>query len=328
MFSKTLPEKIEKIYNKCKFKVSSKMNPTNKEQVNIKMLSIATNWACNARCEICDIWKINHPTLLSPSLLESSIKSPFFDNVVCVGFFGGEPTLHPELPKLMQIIKDRFGIDASIVTNGYGKHIPDVLNILKNFNPLICVSIDGSKAIHDKRRGRDGIYEDALRTLALANELFTQKPRISFTVLPDTVNELPHIFELAKEFKADISMRAGVSGSYFGGKANENWNKNEIKQLNFQLSKIPDNFLTNPTFVRDIPEFLQSGKIKKTCKAVYNIIIVDPDLKARICHSLEPICSLADAPEKWGKDEKWKAAKNGSCFKRECFIDGPYSVDY
>lgn len=323
-----MQRKIENLYN-LTMNIFSKKNREVNEPVNIKMLSIATNWACDARCEICDIWKKDHKTMMKPSLLNSSLQSPFFNNVTCVGFFGGEPTLHPELPELMKIIKDRFGIDASIVSNGYGKQIPQVLINLKNldFNPLICVSIDGNKSIHDKRRGREGIYDNALRTLALANQLFAQKPRISFTVLPETVDQLPHIFELAKEHNTDISMRPGVSGSYFGGKANENWNELQIDKLENYISKMPDNLLANPLFVRDIPEFLRTGTTKKECKAAYVILVVDPDMKTRICHSLPPICDLVDVPNKWGKDEKWKAAKNGKCFKRECFIDGPYSVN-
>ncbi|VVB88174.1 Radical SAM superfamily protein [uncultured archaeon] len=308
--------------------VFSKNSSSSDEQLNIKMMSIATNWMCNLRCEICDIWKKKDKTILSPSLLRASLQSPFFDNVECVGFFGGETTLHPALPELMQVIKDRFGINAAIVTNGYGKHIPDIFNNLKDFNPLICVSIDGQKNVHDIRRGKKGSYEDALRTLARANDLFSQKPRISFTVLPDTVNELSHILELAKKFNTDISMRAGVSGSYFGGKSNEKWSEHDIKQLEDQLSNIPDSFLTNPFFVRDIPEFLRSGKVKIQCKAAYNILVVDPDMNTRICHSLEPICKLADVPKNWGKHPEWKAAKNGRCFKRECFIDGPYSTSW
>ena len=298
------------------------------EQVNVKMLSISTGWICNLKCEICDIWKKKNQKLLAPSLLESAIQDPFFDDVVAVGFFGGEPTLHPELPKLMQIIKDRFGFDAAVVTNGYGKHIPESLDNLKDFNPIICVSIDGKKEIHDKRRGKTGAYDDALRTLTLANELFTQKPRISFTVMPDTVEEVAHIYELANEFNTDISMRTGISGSYFGGKANEEWNTHEIEQLDEQISKIPDSFLANPPFVRSITEYLKTKEMKIQCKAAYMIMVVDPDLKARICHSLEPICNLADAPKKWGKDKKWKAAKDGKCFERECFIDGPYSTSF
>ncbi|MCJ7617607.1 MAG: radical SAM protein, partial [Desulfobacterales bacterium] len=129
MISRFCGEKIEN-FNELVNGVFSKMNFYSNEQLNIKMISIATNWMCNLKCEICDVWKKKDITLLSPSLLKSSIQSPFFDKVEYVGFFGGETTLHPELPKLMQVIKERFGINAAIVTNGYGKHILEVLNNL------------------------------------------------------------------------------------------------------------------------------------------------------------------------------------------------------
>lgn len=327
MTLKSCQFKLENIYNFTK-KIFSIKDSSIDEQVHIEMLSIATNWICNIQCEICDIWKIKDKTLISPPLLKSSLQSTFFDNVACVAFFGGEPTLHPELPELMKNVRERFGFDAAMVTNGYGKHIPGVFDKLKNLNPLICVSIDGQKKIHDKRRGIEGVYDDALRTLSLANKLFTQKPRISFTVLPNTINELPHIFELAKEFNTDISMRAGTSGSYFGGKADDTWNENEIDELEMQISSLSDDFLANPAFIRSIPEFLRTKREIVQCKAAYVTIIVDPDLKARICHSLEPICNLAEVPLKWGKDMKWKKARKGNCFKRECFIDGPYSTSF
>lgn len=88
-----------------------------------------------------------------------------------IGLTGGEATLHPALPALLQMIADA-SIKFSIVTNGtqFGARLlPVLLNTsIHEHLDVVCVSVDGSDAkTHDSLRG-DGSFRQAIAALALA----------------------------------------------------------------------------------------------------------------------------------------------------------------
>ncbi len=102
---------------------------------------------CNMRCKFCfatfqDVKKSILPKGHLPFAEAEKIihligESALFQKI---NFAGGEPTLHPHLPTLIQIAKS-YGLTTSIVTNGT-KLTTDFLAKNKNYLDWIALSID------------------------------------------------------------------------------------------------------------------------------------------------------------------------------------------
>lgn len=274
---------------------------------------------------------------------EVSVQDEWFDCIGNIAFFGGEPTLHPRLGDLYQKIVARWPrAIRSIVTWGGGKHALATLQKMVEIEPkfMLCVSLDGSKDIHNERRGRDYAYDDALAVLRYGvKHLEPLAPRvrmvrISFTATGKTVGELRHIIQLARSFDADISMRPAMTGSYFNTEQTRpgtEWTEEQIQEFEEIISTLPDADLAMAHFARAMPHFLRDGE-HLPCRAPVDAIVCDPDLRVRYCHELPPVCALRDYPDHYAQSGKWlkavEAAREGDCFKKSCFIDGPYSIAY
>jgi radical SAM protein with 4Fe4S-binding SPASM domain len=88
---------------------------------------------------------------------------------------GGEPTLHPQLPEIIDLCQSFFkGI--SINTNGRDS---SWINRCKNNKFHVQISIDGTKTIHNKLRGNGKIdvYNDVVETINKLNN-----NRISYNI--------------------------------------------------------------------------------------------------------------------------------------------------
>ncbi len=256
-------------------------------------------------------------------LLESGIRYS------TISMFGGEPTLHPKILEFYSRIRAVFPVSLiSIVSNGFGK-AAKVFKELSLINPdlISCISIDGRRDKHDEHRGVKGSYDAAIRTMGVCASNLTKPARISFTITPDNIDHISHAVELAEFYKTDLALRTATDGSYFGGEVKISWTRRAVNRLEKELDKIDPRMLCNPGFVYAIPGYLRTGE-HLDCIAPYKGVCVNPDLSTSICHSRKPICQLKDVKDYWYKDKRHLECINSSCFKNECFIDGPYSISY
>lgn len=280
---------------------------------------------------------------MDPEALAAAVDQDWFDCLSNIAFFGGEPTLHPRLKDIYSLVSSRWPrAIRSIVTWGGGKHALKGIKDMADVNPqfMLCVSLDGSKDVHNERRGRGFAYDDARALLKYGADhlvpIAAHIPpvRVSFTVVGKTAGELKHIIEVARAYGADISMRAAMTGSYFNTEKTRpgtDWTMEQIEEFQSILSTIPDTDLAMPHFARAIPEFLRTG-MHYSCRAPVDTIVCDPDLQVRYCHELPPVTTLADYPDHYARSGKWlkavEDARNDKCFRTSCFIDGPYSIAY
>ncbi len=84
-----------------------------------------------------------------------------------ISFTGGEPTLHPRLPEILELLK-RNAFTFSIATNGWNfvsfyRTLPSYLPMLKT----IAFSLDGpTETLHDTVRGK-GSYRKVLQAISI-----------------------------------------------------------------------------------------------------------------------------------------------------------------
>ena len=147
-------------------------------------------YRCNARCGFCDIWEQPSPTIT----LEDATRN--LDDLKRLGvrivdFTGGEPLLHPRLPDLLAMAKDR-GFLTTVTTNGllYPKQAEKLAGTID----LLHFSIDSARA--DEHNASRGVrcFGKLMESIEVALSL-GERPDLLFTVTNENVHRLEEIYE-------------------------------------------------------------------------------------------------------------------------------------
>jgi MoaA/NifB/PqqE/SkfB family radical SAM enzyme len=146
-----------------------------------KVLQIITNYRCNARCAMCNIWQLPHKHELTVDEFRASMDpDPIFDRVEQLTVAGGESSLRADLVELVAYFVERMPRlwTLSNVTNGFlpKRILEQIEAVLKIITPRgiklsMSVSIDGLGAQHDQVRGIPGAFDRAVETLTGLQEL-------------------------------------------------------------------------------------------------------------------------------------------------------------
>ena len=126
-------------------------------------LYISVTNACNLRCQGC--WAdIRAPqTVISFDDMDRLIRNAKRHGNSFFGILGGEPFMHPELLRIFEAHPDCY---FQVFTNGHfiTDKVAAGLRRAGNVTPLI--SIEGTEAVSDERRGRHGVLNKTLAGLA------------------------------------------------------------------------------------------------------------------------------------------------------------------
>lgn len=169
-------------------------------------LFFITNYSCNFACSYCYQDQYNNPAKeLSIEIIDSFFKyiqTEFAGRNKYITVFGGEPLLNS--PKQKSLIKylvqksNGSGLEICFVTNGYT--LEEYIPILKSCKIReIQVTLDGTEAIHNKRRflkGGQGTFKKIIRGIDVCLE--NQIP-INLRMVADkeNIDNLPELAKLA-----------------------------------------------------------------------------------------------------------------------------------
>lgn len=130
-------------------------------------LSVELTGHCNLRCTHCVRSNQEEPAYLPLDLYEKLLDQGAAYRFPLVSFTGGEPTLHPELDRLLRMTADRDML-MSMVTNGWNfESIYPTLRPYKDRFVAISFSLDGAVAeTHNAIRGR-GSFERVLGAMSI-----------------------------------------------------------------------------------------------------------------------------------------------------------------
>ncbi len=82
-----------------------------------------------------------------------------------IALTGGEPTIHPDSIKIVLLFLSH-GFDLTILTNGYNyDKIEKLLQSTQKYHYMIKVSLDGIYERHDEIRGREGTFQNVVKSL-------------------------------------------------------------------------------------------------------------------------------------------------------------------
>jgi SynChlorMet cassette radical SAM/SPASM protein ScmF len=161
---------------------------------------------CNLACRHCWLSPKLDPVgdryaTLPVELFETAIQEAKPLGLSSVKLTGGEPLLHPQFTKLIEIIR-REELALTIETNGLLCTPEIAKEIAKSPNRFVSVSIDGAdSATHEWVRGISGSFELAQK--AVINLVATgTSPQIIMSIMPCNVDQVEAVVRMAEELGA------------------------------------------------------------------------------------------------------------------------------
>ena len=131
-----------------------------------RFLTYTVTFSCNARCIMCDSWKMESPEDLSLAEVDSIFAQlPRLD---AVRLTGGEPFVRTDLVEIAKSVRKRLQpLVLHVTTNGFlTDRIVRFCEERPRDLPLqLLVSIDGVEEKHNHVRGRENAWKTATRTL-------------------------------------------------------------------------------------------------------------------------------------------------------------------
>lgn len=134
-------------------------------------LILYVNNVCNLRCDMCLAWDRMQRRTDDMTLDEFVRVSRSFRNLVQLTITGGEPTLNPDVPKIVESFYTHSRLaKCTLVTNATYEDktldcVQEVLHRCPHLDFIVSVSLDGPKEIHERIRGVPGCFDKSCRTL-------------------------------------------------------------------------------------------------------------------------------------------------------------------
>lgn len=161
-----------------------------------------TNY-CNCSCVHC--WIIPRPSsrvkrlpvALSPSVFVAAITEAKPLGLTSIKWTGGEPTIHPDFPKLLGLQRD-WGLRGRLETNGMEVTASLARLFVDCRIEHVAVSIDGyTSETHDRIRGLRGAHQRALTGLRnLVDVGF--RPQVIMSLMKSNIQELDGLLHLVR----------------------------------------------------------------------------------------------------------------------------------
>lgn len=238
----------------------------NYQFTNLSHINLYVNTVCNGKCLFCDVGQANmglrnnergidslrksKEKFLSLELLDKILnddyvkkKKPSFTLLMT------EPLLSPNIFDIIRHIKEKDFM-VSLTTNGF--LLPQKAEgLVKAGLDKIQVSIDGPSAIHNKIRGGEQFFENAIKGIKILNNLSKMPIYINYTV--SNLN-YDRIEEFVEEITAEgIKVRRLKIQflDFISEEMKQKQNKNfKIKQTTSSLSEIIDPEKVNPKILK------------------------------------------------------------------------------
>jgi len=161
---------------------------------------------CNLRCRHCWISPDFQSATTSTSYLPAGLFKSVIEEAKPLGLSGvkltgGEPLLHPDILKILEIVKTE-GLSLNIETNGV-LCTPEIARAIAACKQVsVSVSLDGTTAAtHEWVRGVDGCFEDALQGI---KNLVTAgiRPQIIMTIMRHNLGQVREMIGFARSISA------------------------------------------------------------------------------------------------------------------------------
>lgn len=240
---------------------------------------VAVTYRCNARCTVCDIWKMESRTAeeLAPSdyaWLPRSLRS--------VNISGGEPFLRNDLAEIVSVV-EKACPKARVVISTNGLDPDRIAKMMSDMrNVAVRVSIDAVGEKHDEIRGIPGGYERAIDTVKRLQSLGVADLGLAATSSERNPGELLRVKSVADEMGIDFISSAAHSSPIFFGEHDEDRPKSdeavgEITEIMRQeLSSRNPRDWAKAYYMRGLVDYVQGKPRRFPCGAGVDHFFLDP----------------------------------------------------
>jgi len=172
-----------------------------------KDVVLAITYKCNSKCRMCNIWQ--NDSELGLSLSEIGKIGP---NLEEINISGGEPFLHPELVKVVEIlVKNNPKANIIISTNGFAtdlikQKISQILQIKPDIG--LAFSLDGIGHVHNEVRGIPNGYQKVLATIRELQDFGIKNMRLAFTAGDYNIDQLFKVYQLSRQLGLEFTLAA------------------------------------------------------------------------------------------------------------------------
>lgn len=176
---------------------------------NVIQASIIVTFRCNAKCNMCNIWKF--PTKKGEEL-DPKYYAKLPDGLR-INITGGEPTLRDDIDEIFHILYPKASL-LELSTNGfYTEKIVALAN--KYPNTLIRVSLEGLPTMNDEKRGTKNGFDRALRTMLELKKTKCKNIGFSVVISQDNYQDLLHLYELCTSLGVELGNSVVHNSWYF-----------------------------------------------------------------------------------------------------------------
>jgi Fe-coproporphyrin III synthase len=243
---------------------------------------------CDARCIMCNIWK-NHraaDSFITPELLQS------VHPVSSISFAGGEPFMHRNVVEAVQFVHDN-NAEAKVIFSTNGLRTDDIADKVAQIlafhkHTQVTISLDGTRTMHNRVRGRHDAWERANRTYERLGEIGLSRRNFAFTITSENYACLPEVYAHVRNLKAGLSIGVAQSSKYL----NVQVPRLDLHMIAAALNPVIDDLLrgwhplgwARAFFLHGLLRYVETGQRPIPCDALTHQIMIDQSGSVFSCH--------------------------------------------
>ena len=265
----------------------------NRIQKRPLVMNLEVTGRCNARCDFCNVWRLERPAELDDYLPVIEKVRPM---VVCM--VGGEPLLRQDLPDLVERIKSHAEpVYVCVITNGALLSVPKALALRDAGLDRLCVSLDFLGPRHDSYRKVPGLFSHLSELIPRLSEVGLPKVALNTIVMADNLDHLEAIAHQAHAWEADVSYSA--YGAVKAGNSDHTVTPADLDRLDHVIQRLVvlkrqlGNIRNAEAYLRSIPAYFR-GSGFGGCQAGTRHLCVTADGYVKPCHEMPPVCHYTD----------------------------------
>jgi MoaA/NifB/PqqE/SkfB family radical SAM enzyme len=294
-------------------------------------LAIMPTFRCNARCQMCHIWK--YPSRSEEEItLEDIFKLP--KGFARINLGGGEPTLRVDIMEIVDILSKKTE-HLEISTNGY--FTERLVSIAKRHPHIrIRISLEGLPKKNDEIRGIKNGFDHAMRSMLKLKDLGLKDIGFAITLSHRNADELADLYHLCANMGVEFSQCVVHDAWQFRVPNNVIEKKekvaNEIKRFIRELlrSKRKDLALRVKDWYRaylnrGFLNFIREDRRLLPCGAGTDIVFIDPYGEVYPCNALKESMGnikKTDFEEIWESMQTQKVRQMVSDCIENCWMVG------
>lgn len=251
---------------------------------------VAVTYRCNARCEICDIWRqeANARDELPPEdyrWLPSSLRS--------INVSGGEPFLRDDIVDVVGVMREACPrARISISTNGLmPARIADAVGRMPEV--AVRISVDAVGELHDRIRGVDGAFDRVIDTAERLKDQGVADLGLAATSTEANAGEVVRVKDLADEMGIEFIASAVHSSPFFFGAHNGERPRpgrsvDEIAEImRDELKSRRPRDWAKAYYMRGLIDYVLGRPRRLRCRAGIDLFFLDPYGNVFPCNILD-----------------------------------------